>query len=219
MDEFLKDQAGPESHKAIHRGKDEHRKIKICVSGAAETGHLPENALEVAKELGREIARQGAILVTGATTGFPLWSAMGCKEAGGLSLGLSPAETEYEHVDVYGLPLDYLDLIIYTGQGYPGRDILLTRTTDAIIIGPGRVGTFHEFTVGFEDNKPMGVLEGPWSTDDLIKEILAEAHRPNEKIIFNESPKELVAKLIEMAKAEKEKAETARERKLELGKR
>jgi hypothetical protein len=65
----------------------------------------------------------------------------------------------------------------------------------------------------------MGVLEGPWSTDDLIKEILAEAHRPNEKIIFNESPKELVAKLIEMAKAEKEKAETARERKLELGKR
>lgn len=203
----------------IHRGKNEHLKIKICVSGAAETGHLPENTLEVAKEIGREIARQGAVLVTGATTGFPLWAAMGCKEEGGLSLGLSPAETEYEHVTVYGLPLDYIDLIIYTGQGYPGRDILLTRTTDAVIIGPGRVGTFHEFTVGFEDHKPMGILEGPWATDEIIKEIMKESHRPNEKIIFSDSPKELVTKLIAMAKADKAKDETARERILELGKR
>jgi uncharacterized protein (TIGR00725 family) len=205
--------------KENHVGKNEHLKIKICVSGAAETGHLPENALEVAKEIGREIARQGAILVTGATTGFPLWAAMGCKEAGGMSLGLSPAETEYEHVAEYGLPLDYLDLIIYTGQGYPGRDILLTRTTDAIVIGPGRVGTFHEFTVGFEDNKPMGILEGPWSTDELIKEILKEAHRPNDKVIFDPDPAKLVSRLIEMAKTEKAKNETARERILELGKR
>ena len=53
--------------------KHGHSQIKICVSGAAETGHCGLNALDKAKELGREIARQGAVLVTGATTGFPLW--------------------------------------------------------------------------------------------------------------------------------------------------
>ncbi|PIP58111.1 MAG: hypothetical protein COX02_02095 [Candidatus Vogelbacteria bacterium CG22_combo_CG10-13_8_21_14_all_37_9] len=96
-----------------------------------------------------------------------------------------------------------MDVIIYTGQGFPGRDILLTRTSDAIIIGPGRIGTFHEFTVAFEDNKPLGVLEGDWLTDDIIKDILANAHRPNEMVIFDADPKKLVAKLIEMVKARK----------------
>ena len=65
--------------------------IKICVSGAAETSNCGPHAYEAAKELGREIARQKAVVVTGATTGFPLWAAIGAKEAGGQSIGFSPA--------------------------------------------------------------------------------------------------------------------------------
>src|SRR3972149_10182568 len=95
--------------------KHGHDQIKIGVSGAAETGHCGIDALEKAKELGREIARQGTVLVTGATTGFPLWVAMGFKEIGGVSIGVSPAASEKEHVEVYKLPLDYMDLIMYTG--------------------------------------------------------------------------------------------------------
>jgi len=187
--------------------RNSYRKIKICVSGAAETGHCGEGALDIAKELGREIARQGAVIVTGATTGFPLWAAMGAKEAGGFSIGLSPARTEREHVEVFGLPLEYQDVIIYTGQGFPGRDILLTRTSDAIILGCGRIGTVHEFTVAFEDTKPIGILEGVWQTDEVFKNILDNAHRPNDKIVFQSDPKALVADIIKMAKENKEKNE------------
>lgn len=183
--------------------KHGHNQIKICVSGAAETGHCGIDALEKAKELGREIARQGAILVTGATTGFPLWSAMGTKEAGGISIGISPAASEREHADVYKLPIDYMDLIIYTGFGYPGRDILLTRTADAVICGCGRVGTIHEFTVAFEDGKPIGVLEGSWETDEELKGIIEKGHRPNNKIVFNEDPKKLIENIIELIKKDK----------------
>src|SRR3989338_6580967 len=121
--------------------KHGHSQIKIGVSGAAETGHCGVDALEKAKELGREIVRQGPILVTGASTGFPLWVAMGAKELNGVSIGFSPAASEREHVEVYKLPIDYLDLIIYTVFGYPGRDLLLTRSVDAVICGCGRVGT------------------------------------------------------------------------------
>src|SRR3989338_6856118 len=95
-----------------------HLKYKICVSGAAETGHCAADALDKAKELGKEIVKHNAVLVTGATTGFPLWAAMGAKEAGGFSIGLSPAISEREHVEKYNLPLDYFDIIIYTGSGY-----------------------------------------------------------------------------------------------------
>ena len=96
-------------------GKHIHLKYKICVSGAAETGHCMPDALEKAKQLGKEIIAHNAVLVTGATTGFPLWAAIGAKEADGFSIGLSPAFSEREHVEGDHLPLDYMDIIIYTG--------------------------------------------------------------------------------------------------------
>ena len=156
-------------------------------------------------ELGREIARQGAEIVTGATTGFPLWSARGAKEAGGISLGLSPAATEKEHVEGYQLPVEFMDDIIYTGQGYPGRDILLTRSADAVILGCGRIGTIHEFAVAFEDKKPIGVLQGPWDMDETLQMILDRAHRPNDKIIFDPDPKNLVERIMAMVEEGKVK--------------
>ncbi|MEK7610375.1 MAG: hypothetical protein AAB468_01345 [Patescibacteria group bacterium] len=178
--------------------KHDHRKVKLCVSGAAETGHCGINALEIAKELGRQVVKQGAVLVTGATTGFPLWATIGAKEAGGVSLGLSPAYNERDHVENYGLPVDYLDLIIYTGFGYSGRNLLLTRSSDGILIGCGRVGTINEFSVAFEDHKPIGVLQGDWPTDELIKDIIDKGQRPNDLVIFDSDPAKLVARVLEL---------------------
>jgi len=81
---------------------------------------------------------------------------------------------------------------------------LITRSTDAVFIGCGRIGTIHEFTVAFEDNKPIGILEDPdWETDEVIKLILEKGHRPNNKIIFDSDPKRLVEKVIELVKKNK----------------
>jgi len=183
--------------------KHAHLHLKLCVSGASETGHCGPNALEKAKELGSQIVKQGAVLISGATTGFPLWCAMGAKESNGVSIGISPASTEYEHTEIYGLPLDYLDLIIYTGFGYSGRNLLLTRSSDAIFIGCGRVGTINEFTIAFEDKKPIGVLEGSWETHNVIKDIMEKGHRKNPKVIFDSEPKALVERIIELVKKDK----------------
>ena len=193
----------PLTDKSKSEDKHGHSRIKLCVSGAAETDHCGEGVLEIAATLGREIVEQGAVLVTGATTGFPLWAAKGAKEAGGTSLGLSPASTEHEHLNFYKLPLDYLDLVIYTGFGYSGRNLLLTRASDAVIIGCGRIGTINEFTVAFEDGKPIGVLENCGPTAEVIRNIIEKAHRPNDKVIFDPDPKNLVARVIELVKKEK----------------
>ncbi len=188
--------------------KHGHRQLKICVSGAAETGHCGPNALQKAKDLGAEVVRQGGVLVTGATTGFPLWAAMGAKEVGGISIGLSPAATEKEHIQVYKLPVDYMDLIIYTGFGYQMRDILLTRSSDAVILGCGRIGTIHEFTVAFEDNKPIGILEDVgWEMGPEIKLIMEKGHRENAKIVFDADPKKLVEKIVALIYKDKDQAE------------
>lgn len=178
-------------------------KYKICVSGAAETGHCADNALELAKETGKEIVRQKGVLVTGATIGVPYWAAIGAKEEGGISLGLSPAVSEKEHIEVYKLPVDYFDLIIYTGFAFSGRNLLLTRASDAVIIICGRMGTLNEFTIAFEDDKPIGILEGTGGTADLIRDLLPKMHRGQGKIVFGTDPKALVEKVIELVKKEK----------------
>lgn len=181
-----------------------HLKYKICVSGAAETGHCGKNVLELTKELGKQVVWHKAVLVTGSTTGAPLWAAIGAKEAGGFVIGLSPAASEIEHVKKYKLPIDYHDIIIYTGFGYSGRNLLLTRSSDAVLFTCGRIGTINEFTIAFEDNKPIGVLTSAgWMTDDVIKKIIEEGHRGSGKVIFDDDPKRLVEKIIKLIQKEK----------------
>ena len=188
--------------------KDIYLKHKICVSGAAETGHCGKDVLKVAEELGREIARHDAVLVEGATTGFPYWSAKGAKSEGGFVIGFSPATGEKEHVEFYKLPLDYRDIIVYTGFAYSGRNLILTRASDAVIIGCGRMGTINEFTIAFEDGKPIGILEGDWETSDTIRTLIDKSHRGDEikdRIVFESDPKVLLDKLIPLIEEDKKR--------------
>ncbi|MBI1956954.1 MAG: LOG family protein [Candidatus Niyogibacteria bacterium] len=180
-----------------------HLKFKIAVSGAAETGHCSADALDKAKELGREVVRHKAVFINGATTGFPYWAAIGAKEEGGFTIGISPASTEREHIERYDLPVDYMDMIIYTGADYSGRNLLLTRAADGIVLGCGRMGTLNEFTIAFEDKKPIGVLTGTGGTADLIQEIVERSHRGPGNIVYDPDPKALVDKLIELIRKEK----------------
>ena len=178
-------------------------KYKIVVSGAAELGLCCPNIKDLAEEIGREIVRQGCILLQGATTGAPFFAAKGCKEENGVSIGFSPASSEKEHLKTYQLPTEYCDLIVYTGFDYVGRNLILTKAADGVIIICGRTGTLNEFTVAFEAKLPIGVLENSGGTADLIPEILKRGHRPEKKIVFDSNPKKLVSKLIQLIKKEK----------------
>lgn len=180
-----------------------HMKYKIAVSGAAETGHCNASALELAREMGKQIVKHNGVLLTGATIGIPYFAAKGAKEENGISIGLSPASTEKAHVKTYRLPTDYFDLIIYTGFDYSGRNLLLTRSADAIILICGRMGTLNEFTIAFEDNKPIGILEGTGGASDMIREIVKKSHRGPGKIVYDSNPKTLLEKLLKLVKKEK----------------
>ncbi|MHB9019859.1 MAG: SLOG cluster 4 domain-containing protein [Minisyncoccota bacterium] len=188
---------------AIKLSKRQHLKYKICISGAADTGHCTVDAAEKAEELGREIARRGMVLVTGATVGIPYWAAKGAKEEGGIVFGISPAASETAHVKTYRLPTDYHDIIMYTGFEYSGRNLLLIRSSDAVITICGRMGTLNEFTIGFEDQKPMGVLEGTGGTADELRGIVEKMHRGPGRVVYSRDIPDLVDKVI--AEIEKDK--------------
>lgn len=179
-------------------------KFKICVSGAAEFGPCCKDIKTLCKELGRELAKKETILLTGATTGVPYLVAKVFKEEGGkISIGFSPACSEREHLNVYRLPIDAFDLIVYTGFDYVGRNLILTKSADGVIIICGRTGTLNEFTIAFESKTPIGVLKGSGGTADLIAEVLKRGYRPKTRIIYEKDPKLLVNKLIKLIKKEK----------------
>jgi uncharacterized protein (TIGR00725 family) len=178
---------------------------KIAVSGAAQVKHCCEDIEKISKEMGREIARQKCILVTGATTGVPYFAALGFKKMNGFSVGFSPATSEAAHLKTYKLPTDAFDVIVYTGADYTGRNVLMTKAVDGVIVVCGRMGTLHEFATAFEIGKPIGVLEGTGGTADKIRQIATGPYRGVKKVVYDKDPKKLVSKLIKLIKKEKSK--------------
>lgn len=174
-------------------------RYQICVSGAA-AGESVRESYDLAYALGREIAKSGKTLLTGATVGLPHAAAKGVmsvKGDRGISIGFSPASTFREHVASYRLPTVEFDYINFTGMEYVGRDIHLVRSADAVITVGGRMGSLHELATALESHKVCGVLLGSGGLADYVKTLLANIKSPGaDDIIYDTDPKRLVQKVI-----------------------
>lgn len=170
----------------------------ICISGAA-SGKTVDTAREYAERLGIAIAKAGHTLTTGATIGLPYYAAKAAKEAGGMSIGFSPAAGLRDHLYKYRLPIGVYDFVNFTGMHYVGRDIHLVQSSDAIITVGGRFGSLHEFTTAVEAKMPSGVLIGSGGTADTIPSLMDTLEPPNKHmVIYDKNPESLVKKIIAM---------------------
>jgi uncharacterized protein (TIGR00725 family) len=170
-------------------------KLKIGVMGAA-TGPLSRRHRELAYELGCAIADDGFITVTGACPGLPLESARGASDSGGLVVGISPALSEWEHVVKYRSPLEYHDVIIYTGSGLMGREVVNIRSSDIVVIIGGRSGTLGEFSIAYDEGKLIGVLLGTGGIASEISNIVKKIKKKTgARILYDDDPLALVRKL------------------------
>lgn len=148
------------------------------------------------------MARKDIVVVTGDTGGIPDAAAKGAKRGGGFTVGVSPAASYREHVKKYKLPYRHTDFSMYTGFGYAGRNLLFIRATDAVIFICGRIGTLNEFTIAFEDKKPIGILLGTGGVSNEIDHLLEASKRGRAKIVFDDEPDKLADKVIKLAKEE-----------------
>ncbi len=135
----------------IGQDKNEHmddaqRKLKIGVMGSA-SGPLTRMHKKIAYALGSAIAESDCVMITGACPGLPLESAKGASAAGGLVVGISPALSEWEHIHKYQSPIEHHNVLIYTGSGLMGREVVNIRSSDIVIIIGGRSGTLGEFSI------------------------------------------------------------------------
>ena len=171
-------------------------KPKIGVMGSARDAlDAGEKArlTSLAARLGTVIAERDCILITGATTGLPDTVSRVVRRVGGFTIGISPASSPAEHKELYQLPLDGAEVIIYTGFGLKGRNVVNIRSSDIVIIFGGGMGALNEFTIAYDEGKIIGVMEGSGGVANYIQEIVKAADKPTEsQLIFDDKPESLV---------------------------
>lgn len=172
--------------------------IGVMGSSTVASGEVAE----VARGLGFQIARHGAILITGATTGLPLLAAEGAKQAGGQVIGFSPALNMQEHVNM-GLPVAHHDLIICTGLSFKGRNLLNVRASDGILFVGGSMGALNEFTIAYDEQKIIGIVEGSGGFCNYMRDWIRVLGKPNNRAVihYNADPNQLVQVVFQTAAA------------------
>ncbi len=173
--------------------------MKIGVFGHGEKSGMNSKNVEAARIIGREIARTGNTLVTGAGNGLPYEAVKAAAEAQGEVIGFSPAKDENDHRHNFDDPVDGFTEINYTGRGIKGRNVMSVEDIDAGIFINGKIGTLNEFTIAYDEGKNIGVLEGSGGISQMFPEIIKVCDKSSKsKIIYESDPMKLVEKIIKL---------------------
>ena len=171
-------------------------KVKVGVMGSAG-GEMSKEALDKSYLLGKAIADKGCVVVTGGCPGLPFAATKGAKESGGFTVGISPGIDLREHVELYKSPTEYLDILIFTGSGLMGREVIGVRSCDVIIIAGGRSGTLGEFCIAYDEAKPIGVLEGTGGITPHLEDIVEAIRKETgSQVVYDSDPYRLVERLL-----------------------
>ncbi len=146
------------------------RALQIGVIGAGDCDGVIE---ALAVEVGREIAKRKAILVCGGLGGVMEAAARGAKQEGGITVGILPG-IEFHDAN------PFIDIPVVTGLSH-ARNILVVRSSHALVAIDGGYGTLSEIAIALKLGKPVIGLR----TWNVCKEIVTV-----------ESPQEAIEKAI-----------------------
>ena len=154
------------------------KNIFIAVIGGADCS---PQAAKLAEEVGREIARHGAILLCGGLGGVMEAACKGASREGGLTIGVLPGDNRQA-------ANPYVQIPIVTGIGY-ARNVAVVKSAQAVIAIDGSYGTLSEIGHALQSGIPIIGLN-TWS--------LSIAGQEDNSIIRAENPKDAVNKAIEL---------------------
>jgi uncharacterized protein (TIGR00725 family) len=149
--------------------------IKIGVMGSASTSLSADSwhrIGDLAERLGKKIAAASCVLITGELDGVPGRVVEAHVRHGGMAVGISPAHSAVEHAACYTAPSSPSTVVIYSGFGFKGRNVIAVRSSDIVILCSGGIGTLNEFTIAYDESKVIGVLQGTGGVADLALTIL-----------------------------------------------
>jgi uncharacterized protein (TIGR00725 family) len=120
----------------------------------------------VAEEVGRLLARRGAVVVCGGLGGVMEAACRGASREGGTTVGVLPGLDR-------GAANPFVSVAVATGLG-EARNALVVRAADALIAVGGAYGTLSEIALALKAGKPVIGL-GTWEIDGVERVEGAEA--------------------------------------------
>jgi len=158
----------------------------ITVIGESEAS---KSTYRLAEEVGKLIAKSGAVLVCGGLKGVMEAAAKGAKSQGGSTVGILPGSRREE-------ANKYIDVPIVTGLGY-ARNKLVVKSGQVVIAIGGKYGTLSEigFALGYGmpvvGLKTWELIRGDGKVDqgivyvrtakeavDIALKLIKKAHKP-----------------------------------------
>jgi uncharacterized protein (TIGR00725 family) len=133
--------------------------MKPRIIGVIGGGTCTKEVEHLAETVGRGIASSGSILICGGLDGVMLAACRGAKQAGGQTIGILPGLDKRE-------ANAYVDIPIVTGMA-DARNVIITRTADALIAIDGEFGTLSEISFAIKFGKPLIGLK-TWGVSDMI---------------------------------------------------
>lgn len=168
-------------------------RLKIGVMGSASSDRS-ERHNQRARQLGKAIAEAGCVTMTGACPGLPLAAAQAASQAGGMVIGISPGLSLDEHLYKYRSPAEFHDVLIFTGSGLMGREIVNIRSSDIVVIVGGSSGTLGDLAIAYDEGKLIGVLTGTGGITDVIPNILSACRKETgARVVYEASAEELIS--------------------------
>ncbi len=168
------------------------KKVQILVIGNNENGSTPELE-KIAYETGMEVAKAGAVLISGGLGGVMKAACHGARDGGGLTVGIIPQNDA-------SFANEYCDIVIPSGIGL-ARDFLTALAGDGVIIIGGASGTLSETCAAYMHKKPIVVIKNTGGVADKYADQYLD-HRKHVKIIGVNAPKEAVKLILKKIKSD-----------------
>lgn len=155
-------------------------KVLIAVIGSSQCS---KKEARLAEEVGRELARRGAVLVCGGLGGVMQAACKGASSEGGTTIGILPGESSQT-------ANPYVQLPIVTGLG-EARNVIVVKSAQVVIAIGGGYGTLSEIGHALKNGIPIIGLN-TWA--------IAKDGKPDNLIIPADNPTEAVAKAFALIK-------------------
>ena len=158
-------------------------RVHVAVSGGGDAG---EAACRLAEGVGRELARRGAVVITGGLGGAMAAACRGAKAEGGTTVGILPG---LDRSDAN----EWVDVAVPTGLG-EARNTLVVRAADALVAVAGEFGTLSEIALALKVGTPVIGLH-TWE--------LARDGRAVEAIVLVATPAEAAERAVALARSQR----------------
>jgi uncharacterized protein (TIGR00725 family) len=146
--------------------------LRIGVIGSSAA--IPSDVKEVAFQVGKFIAKAGAVLITGGRGGVMAAACEGAKSEKGITIGILP-EATLEYMN------PFVDIPITTGIGF-ARNFINISSSDALISIRGAGGTLSEIGYAIALKKLLILIENTGGVTQIIAKNIDQIDNSHIKI-------------------------------------